>query len=107
MTSSGTCRCTGPPRPAIAAKAASSAGARSPAVRISVADSAMPRTRPSWSGSSCRWPSPRPCTAASFTPEITSIGTESARACAIGVRMLVTPGPVMTKATPGLPDTRA
>ena len=42
-----------------------------------------------------------------LTPEITSIGTESARACAIAVIALVSPGPVMTKATPGLPEARA
>ena len=46
-----------------------------------------------------------PCRASrvALTPEITSIGTESARACAMAVMVLVRPGPVMTKATPGLP----
>ena len=50
---------------------------------------------------------PSPSEARRFTPEITSIGTESALACPIAVRAFSNPGPVMTKATPGLPDTRA
>ena len=39
--------------------------------------------------------------------EITSIGTLSDQAWPIGVMMLVSPGPVITKATPGLPVARA
>ena len=42
-----------------------------------------------------------------LTPDITSIGTESSRACAMAVMALVKPGPVMTSATPGLPAARA
>ncbi len=52
-------------------------------------------------------PSPCPDVSRRFTPEITSIGTESAAACPIAVSALVSPGPVITKATPGLPVTRA
>jgi hypothetical protein len=42
-----------------------------------------------------------------LTPEITSIGTESSRACAMAVSAFSSPGPVITQATPGLPVTRA
>ena len=35
------------------------------------------------------------------------MGTESDQAWPMGVRMLVSPGPVMVKQTPGLPVTRA
>ena len=52
-------------------------------------------------------PSPLPSVGVALTLEITSMGTESARACAIAVIVLVRPGPVMTKATPGRPDARA
>jgi hypothetical protein len=48
-----------------------------------------------------------PSVSVALTPEITSIGTESARAWPMAVMMLVSPGPVMTKATPGRPETRA
>ncbi|GLK85779.1 hypothetical protein GCM10017653_38490 [Ancylobacter defluvii] len=58
-----------------------------------------------WSGSSCS--RPRPSELRRLTPEITSIGTESWRACAIAVMVLVRPGPVITSTTPGLPVTRA
>ena len=42
-----------------------------------------------------------------MTPEMTRMGTESALACPMAVSALVRPGPVMTKATPGLPLARA
>ncbi len=40
-------------------------------------------------------------------PEMTSMGAESAYACPIAVATFVTPGPLMTKHTPGVPVTRA
>ena len=40
-------------------------------------------------------------------PEMTSIGIESARACAMAVMALVMPGPVISRQTPGLPEARA
>ena len=43
----------------------------------------------------------------SSAEESTSMGTESDQAWPIGVRMLVSPGPVMVKQIPGLPVTRA
>jgi hypothetical protein len=70
-------------------------------------DSATFSIMPRWSGSSCRKPSPLPSVSVAFTPEMTSIGTESARAWPMAVMVLVSPGPVMTKATPGRPPARA
>ena len=52
-------------------------------------------------------PRPLPSVGVALTPEITSIGMLSARACAMAVSVLVRPGPVMTKQTPGRPVTRA
>ncbi|MNJ60749.1 hypothetical protein D3C77_565050 [compost metagenome] len=60
-----------------------------------------------WSWVSCRQPQPLPRLAVWLTLEITSIGIESAYAWPMAVAALVTPGPVMTKHTPGLPLTRA
>ena len=60
-----------------------------------------------WSGNSCNRPQPLPKDPRRLTPEITSIGIESSRAWAMAVMALVRPGPVITKATPGLPVARA
>ena len=43
----------------------------------------------------------------SSAEEITSMLLESDQACPMGVRILVRPGPVMVKHTPGLPVARA
>ena len=108
MTSVGISIWTGPGRaPAKSAKASASAPGSSSGLAMRRDDSATFSIMPRWSGSSCRWPKPLPSVAVALTPEITSIGTESARACPMAVIVLVRPGPVMTKATPGFPEARA
>ena len=69
--------------------------------------SATVAARAYWSGSSCKRLMPLPRLGRVFTPDTTKIGTLSARACAIALRVLVSPRPLMTKATAGLPQNRA
>ena len=62
---------------------------------------------PRWSIISCS--RPRPCAESrmSSAEEMTRTLLESDHAWPSGVRMLVSPGPVMVKHTPGLPVARA
>ena len=60
-----------------------------------------------WSVISCRCPQPLPSWWRALTAEMTRSGTESAKASPIAVAALVTPGPVISMQTPGLPESRA
>ena len=107
ITSVGTSICTGPGRPAVkSAKAQSSVGPTS-CGSVIWRDGQSARTKAPWSGNSCSRPKPRPRLSRRLTPEMISTGTESSRLCAMAVSALVRPGPVITKATPGFPVTRA
>ncbi len=107
-TSSGTSIWLGPGRPDEKfAKARSNEGIRSNPVSIRSEVNATIPAMARWLGNSCRCPLPLPSVERAFTPEITRIGTLSARACPMAVNVFVRPGPVITKATPGRPETRA
>ena len=60
-----------------------------------------------WSVISWSRPRPAPRSPAALTLASTSTGEESDHACPTAVATLVTPGPVMTRHTPGRPLTRA
>jgi hypothetical protein len=108
MISVGISMCTGPGRDdENRAKARARTPGSSSASVTRCENSATFSIIPRWSGSSCRWPRPLPSVGVALTPEITSIGTESARAWPMAVMVLVSPGPVMTNAMPGLPPARA
>ena len=66
---------------------------------------ATERANADWSGISCKLP--RLERSGLLTPLITSIGIESALACNMAVAIFASPGPVITRQTPGFPLIRA
>ena len=108
ITSSGSSICTGPGRaPSKTAKARAITDGSSAGRSSLWLNTETPATSADWSGSSWSRPSPRPSSWLLLTLEITSIGTESARAWPIAVVMLVIPGPEMMKQAAGRPQARA
>jgi hypothetical protein len=92
---------TGPGRPVVAMwKASRMTRGMSAASVTSSLCLVMPRVMPTMSTS---WKASVPMAAVATWPVMTTMGIESMKASAIGVTMLVAPGPDVTMATPGRP----
>ena len=94
--------CTGPGRaPLNTAKAWASTSGSVLASNSVWLNRATPLIICCWLGSSCNRPWPMPSVSRRLTLEITSMGIESARAWPMAVAILVIPGPVIIRHTPG------